>query len=288
MDMIGPMEIPSLQFPAIAKQFYLECYPTIKKILDVDFDKDVIAHGVIREHVLLDSKTMKKRKWFIESMRRAEHPPIFIITPGTTLQENIELVKRHVATLDEITILGVDGANNALIDHGIKVDIMVTDLDGLKTRTLNYIHDEQNSTSIIHGHGNNIGKIKEFFDDVKIDYRYIFTTQIKPESGLYNWGGFTDGDRAVFCAIQLGFKQIFLVSMDVDNQVIGSWSKPRFTNTGKDERSLHHHPIKQVKLNIANRILKWLSTRLPPRTSLKTLNKHPPFSFLENVPSLLD
>ena len=44
----------------------------------------------------------------------------------------------------------------------------------------------------------------------------IGTTQIEPISDVYNFGGFTDGDRAVFLAEHFGAKEIELVGFDFE------------------------------------------------------------------------
>ena len=45
----------------------------------------------------------------------------------------------------------------------------------------------------------------------------IGTTQAEPFPGIYNYGGFTDGDRAVFLAIHFGARKIILKGFDFDN-----------------------------------------------------------------------
>jgi len=46
----------------------------------------------------------------------------------------------------------------------------------------------------------------------------VATTQAAPLPHVYNFGGFTDGDRAVFAADELGASRIALVGFDLDDK----------------------------------------------------------------------
>ncbi len=56
---------------------------------------------------------------------------------------------------------------------------------------------------VLHAHGDNIDRIKSVIPKVE---RFIGTTQSKPFDRIYNFGGFTDGDRAVLLAKHFGAK----------------------------------------------------------------------------------
>ena len=87
-----------------------------------------------------------------------------------------------------------DGATKAIIENGLKPDIVVTDLDGdiisLKKT------GRTNTIMVVHAHGDNSEKI-HFVKNFK---NCIGTTQTKPMGRVRNFGGFTDGDRCVFLA----------------------------------------------------------------------------------------
>jgi hypothetical protein len=68
---------------------------------------------------------------------------------------------------------------------------------------------------------------------------------------VYNFGGFTDGDRAVFLAIGMGAKLVALAGMDL-GQVVGRYSK-------KKVRSVE---VKILKLKICKELLEWLASRV--------------------------
>jgi uncharacterized Rossmann fold enzyme len=46
----------------------------------------------------------------------------------------------------------------------------------------------------------------------------VGTTQAAPLPHVYNFGGFSDGDRAVFAADELGASKITLVGVDLDDE----------------------------------------------------------------------
>ena len=118
-----------------------------------------------------------------------------------------------------------------LLKNKIQPDIIVTDLDGNISDQKKA--NDKSSKIIIHAHGNNIEKIKNY---VPIFNREILgTIQINPRPYKYlkNYGGFTDGDRAVFLSDHFQAKSIYLVGFDYNNQ-IGHYS---FADN-KDKREL--------------------------------------------------
>lgn len=89
-------------------------------------------------------------------------------------------------------------------------DIIVTDLDddyGLTAKCL-----EEGTVAFIHAHGDNIPLIRSFNFPRK---SMVFgTCQCKPFLNTLNFGGFTDGDRAVFLADFLDSPRIKLHGFD--------------------------------------------------------------------------
>jgi uncharacterized Rossmann fold enzyme len=71
-----------------------------------------------------------------------------------------------------------------------------------------------------------------------------------PVEKVYNFGGFTDGDRCVFMAEEMGAKSIVLVGMDFTVQTT-KYSKGKANN----------EKIKGRKLKQAKRLLEILSKR---------------------------
>jgi uncharacterized Rossmann fold enzyme len=111
------------------------------------------------------------------------------------------------------TVMAADGATAALMQMGIVPDIIVTDLDGPIGPQLQA--NAAGSIAVILAHGDNIGAIRAHLPD--FTGRIAPTTQSEPADPLMNFGGFTDGDRAVMLARHFGAARIGLVGFDFEN-----------------------------------------------------------------------
>ena len=175
---------------------------------------------------------------------------VIIFGAGPSLKKNIvelnELDELEELNLNKFTLIAADGATTALLEENIIPDIIVTDLDG----KMEDIIEANNSGAIlaVHAHGNNIDKIKEYVPKLK---RILGTTQSDPLENVYNFGGFTDGDRCIFLAIELGAKFIVLAGMDFGD-IVTKYSRPDLRESeGKADK------IKQMKLNLAKKLTQW-------------------------------
>lgn len=278
------MDDSRILFPPIAKEFMENCIPKIKKSLSLNFDDDATAKDIINGFFKGTGEIKRKREAILKSRReQAENAAIF--APGPSLEEimdNHDGFKEYSSMVDFIF---VDGAAKLALERGLKISLLITDLDGLTHQDIFRIHDDKNALVIIHCHGDNIQEVKKFLSMVSIDERYIFTTQSAPSGNVYNWGGFTDGDRAIFAAFNLGYQRIYLVSMDVDADQIGRFSKENYKELDESKLKLSNHPIKEKKLEIATKTLKWLSSRTG-NAMLFTLGKKIPFNFIKNVDAM--
>ena len=113
----------------------------------------------------------------------------------------------------EGTLISAGSATSALMSMGIIPDIVVTDLDGDIRSQIEA--SRKGAVTLIHAHGDNIDLIMQYAKE--FTGKVILTTQSKPDLVLYNFGGFTDGDRAVCLARHLGARQIVLYGFDFDN-----------------------------------------------------------------------
>jgi len=122
----------------------------------------------------------------------------------------------------EGTLISAGSATSSVMSMGIIPDVIVTDLDGDIQSQIET--SKKGAVTLIHAHGDNIDLImqhaKEFTGKV------ILTTQSKPDLVLYNFGGFTDGDRAVCFARHMGAKKILLYGFDFDNPSSKAGSDP--------------------------------------------------------------
>lgn len=167
---------------------------------------------------------------------------VIVFGAGPSLKPNLAALKD--VHLDEFTLIAADGATTALLEEDIVPDIIVTDLDGLMDdiRAAN----RQGALMVVHAHGNNLEQIKKYTPQL---VNVLGTTQSVPLSSVYNFGGFTDGDRCVFLAIALGAKVIVLSGMDF-GRIVTHYSRP-------DQEDGPADAIKQKKLKWAKKLVEW-------------------------------
>ena len=165
---------------------------------------------------------------------------VFIIGAGPSLSRSISTLKKY----QNITKIVADGAVQALIEHKIKPQILVTDLDG-DIASIKKI-GRTKIPIIIHAHGNNYDKL----DIVSKLQNKIGTTQTEKFGKLENFGGFTDGDRCVFLAEGFNPEKIILFGMDFGKK-IGRYSKKKVVD----------RKTKLKKLEYGKKLLEWLARK---------------------------
>ncbi len=124
------------------------------------------------------------------------------------------------------TIIAADGAAAVLMDMGIVPEVICTDLDGNSDADIEkeILACEQGSIVLIHAHGDNIDKLEKYVPRFK---RFIATTQAKPFDKVYNFGGFSDGDRCVFVAKEFGAKSVRLAGFDFEDSRVNPIKKKK-------------------------------------------------------------
>ena len=186
-------------------------------------------------------------EFFDEIMEKKGYTEKFIVFgAGPSLKEHIALLKENY-DLSKYVLVSADGATTALLEEDVVPDIVATDLDGKMSDLLTA--NSLGSYFVIHGHGNNWDLIDTWttsFDKI------LGTTQSVPVGNLYNFGGFTDGDRAMFFAVELGAQEMILAGMDFGT-VVTKYSRPNIEGeTGPADE------IKTKKLIFAERLLAWI------------------------------
>lgn len=195
--------------------------------------------------------------FFDEIMDKKGFTEKFIVFgAGPSLKKHIDLVK-ETYDLSKYIIVSADGATTALLEEDIVPDIVATDLDGKMSDLLTA--NSLGSYFVIHAHGNN----EELIDLWTTSFdKVLGTTQSVPVGNLYNFGGFTDGDRAMFFTLALGADEIVLAGMDFGTTVT-KYSRPNIEGeTGPADE------IKTKKLIFAERLLAWIKEN----TDVKVIN----------------
>ena len=129
-------------------------------------------------------------------------------------------------------VIAADAAAHVLYSKGIRPDIILSDMDGMDDDFL-----EMNAAGtilVLHAHGDNIPLVRSWVPKVKGPV--VGTTQSTPLGNVYNFGGFSDGDRCVFAAYEMGAKSVELIGFDLDDRNVD--------------------PVKHGKLMIARDLLK--------------------------------
>lgn len=108
-------------------------------------------------------------------------------------------------------VFAADAAALVLLDAGIRPDAVFTDLDGATDEFI--AMNEAGTIMVIHAHGDNIPLVKYWTP--RFSGPVVATTQARPLENVHNFGGFTDGDRAVFAADALGASAITIIGFDL-------------------------------------------------------------------------
>jgi len=108
---------------------------------------------------------------------------------------------------DDVSSEGIEGtsivagsAAARVLALGIVPDVLVTDLDGEIGPQLEM--SSRGTVTLIHAHGDNLDLVTRYAPEFKGPV--VLTTQSVPSNTVYNFGGFTDGDRAVCMARHFG------------------------------------------------------------------------------------
>ena len=158
---------------------------------------------------VLDSLLANKRVCDDGCISRHICKEVTVCGGASSLQEHI----------DEFGITGtgiaVDNATSVLLANGLLPDLIVTDLDGNVREQI--MANAEGAVAIVHAHGDNIPALKQHVPH--FNGLISGTTPGREVGVVRNYGGFTDGDRAVSIARQFGATKIRLLGFDFDNPV---------------------------------------------------------------------
>jgi uncharacterized Rossmann fold enzyme len=186
--------------------------------------------------------------------RKIKGKNVIVIGAGSGLED--ERATKYIKKNKGFVTIAADGAVQFLLENKIKPDIVVTDLDGDPASLQKA--EKSGATMVVHAHGDNTDLLKKMVPKFK---KIIATTQVMPLDNVYNFGGFTDGDRCVFLADEFGAKKIVLLGMELDSP--GKYSKKRVKNP----------ELKKQKMQAGRRLLEMLAKQ--SRSELADTSKRP-------------
>ena len=219
-----------------------------KEILDtLGFSREGDENTAALLDKILDEKgCLTIEEFFDEIMEKKDTSKFIVVGAGPSIKKHIKYVKENY-DLNDYILVSADGATTAMLEDDLVPDIVATDLDGKMEDLL--AANSLGSYFVIHAHGDNeplIDKWTTSFDKI------LGTTQSKPVGHLYNFGGFTDGDRAMFFTLALGCEEMILAGMDFGTTVT-KYSRPNIEGaTGPADE------VKTKKLIFAERLLAWI------------------------------
>lgn len=201
--------------------FWLPIYYRIAERLGLDVASDRCATRVM--DALMEGKRDLSDP--LEDLIRGER--VLVLGNGPSLRE---------ADLSGGVIIAADAAAYSYFTlTAEEPQVIVSDLDGPPEIM------GMRAIKVVHAHGDNIAKLLRVVP--RLD-GLVATTQVEPTPRVHNFGGFTDGDRAVFLACAAGASSIRLAGFDFDS------TSEYDLMSGKDVRK------KREKLKIAEELLR--------------------------------
>lgn len=168
--------------------------------------------------VLLDdffcSISTKKKNTIHQKLSHIFQHPVIIAGAGPSLKQDLTAILES-KNIHNLPLISVNGATTLFKQKKIVPLVVVSDLDGDLIAIKWAI--EKGALTLLHGHGDNGTIIFNFLEqhhDILSNYDVWGTTQCKPKHSLFNFGGFTDGDRAIFIAFHFQSPLIGLIGFD--------------------------------------------------------------------------
>ncbi|MFL6338801.1 MAG: 6-hydroxymethylpterin diphosphokinase MptE-like protein, partial [Nitrososphaeraceae archaeon] len=208
-------------------------YQSIRQRFGYSTQKDQEAANILSKMIkrkALDKKVLQ---------RKIAGKQVIVIGSGPGLEKNLGLIKRNAKFIKIVA----NGAAQVLIERKIKPNIVVTDLDG--NPSFLQKADKLGATMVVHAHGDNIAMLKKLVPKFS---HIIGSTQVMPVENVYNFGGFTDGDRCVFLAEEFSAKEIILIGMEFGPH-LNRYSRELIRNGN----------LKDEKMKVARKLLEMLA-----------------------------
>jgi hypothetical protein len=183
-----------------------EWEPLYREIInDMGYDPDQDAHSArILSDMLFDIKRSASLKTLFELIKDND---VLVCGNAPCLGEDLLKIEPS-----EYCIIAADGATAVLMNAGIVPHIIVTDLDGDIEAQIEA--NRQGAVMVVHAHGDNFHAINSVVPQLG---NIIGSTQAQPLENVFNFGGFTDGDRCVFLAKEFQTSGIIMIGFDFND-----------------------------------------------------------------------
>ncbi len=187
----------------------------------IELKDDELSSKALESH-LLKLRFISREKIYT-GLREILTQPIVVAGAGPSLETDIKkMIKLNIQK--SIQIVSADGATAAFRLVNIVPNIVISDVDGEWESIVWALG--RGALILLHGHGDNKDLISDFFFKYHdcLEGKLLWgTSQNDPGDILFNFGGFTDGDRAIFLSFHFQTPLIGLIGMDFGTK-IGKYS----------------------------------------------------------------
>ncbi len=180
------------------KSYYNARHLEIMQKLGYSMEEDETSANILGSY--LKARQSDEVKKLLNRVQILEKNQSSIVIVGPALSDFRELQNLKKYFKDRnllVCFVAADGIMKKMIQFGLPVDFLFTDLDGITAQEL-ISYDLSETFCIVHAHGDNIPEIKRLGEIHKQIPHLVGTTQTTNTSILLNPGGFTDGDRPFF------------------------------------------------------------------------------------------
>jgi hypothetical protein len=178
-------------------------YREIINDMGYDPDQDALSARILSE-MLFEIKRSASLKTLFELIKDND---VLVCGNAPCLGEDLLKIEPS-----EYCIIAADGATAVLVNADIVPHIIVTDLDGDIEAQIEA--NSQGAVMVVHAHGDNIPAINSVVPQLG---NIIGSTQAQPLENVFNFGGFTDGDRCVFLAKEFQASGIMMIGFDFND-----------------------------------------------------------------------
>ena len=194
-----------------------------------DADSAIRLQQYLKEHI--HWAPLNREKTFDEVKKQLLNAERVVVIGAAVEDDEIKIFNQPGDVF-----IAADGAVGA-VENYAQLACVVSDLDG---GTYLDIAASKGQTIVVHAHGDNLLQWQQtlaLWEQYPSVPSLILSHQITtPVPGMHNFGGFTDGDRALCLALSLGVmpEKIQLIGFSINR--IGQWSG--ITDAGKKLKKL--------------------------------------------------
>lgn len=206
-------------------------------------------------HNLLQSHNPQGYESILQQIKSFHKQIAWIIGAGPSLEKDFRVFVQFYSPTTDL-VVGIDGACLFLQEQGYYPDIIFSDLDGSIPALEACV--QHGSILVLHAHGDNYDLVEKYFPAFR-KHTVLGTVQTKPsEPYVYNFGGFTDGDRAIAAALSWFTSIKVLLIGFTFGTIQGRYSKP-------DKLAAHAQAseFKLQKLHFAKKFITVLAETYP-------------------------